>query len=115
MTLILWHNPRCSKSRQTLSLLRDHGHEPHIRRYLDDPPSVAELHAVHAHLGGPVMDMVRRKESAFAEAGLSGTSSDDEVYAALAANPILIERPILLTEDAAAIGRPPEKVLEILP
>ncbi|MGV6812626.1 MAG: arsenate reductase (glutaredoxin) [Brevirhabdus sp.] len=110
----LWHNPRCSKSRQTLQLLRDNGVEPEIRRYLEDAPGVEELRAVLAKLGRPVIEMVRVREKAFAEAGLSKDADETTLIAAMAAHPTLIERPIAITAQKAAIGRPPEDVLGVL-
>jgi len=110
----LWHNPRCSKSRQTLQLLQDNGVEPEVRRYLDDAPSAGELRDVLAKLGRPAIEMVRVKEKAFKEAGLSKDADEATLIAAMVAHPILIERPIAITADKAAIGRPPEDVLGVL-
>lgn len=112
--MILWHNPRCTKSRQTLQLLQDNGVEPEVRRYLEDTPSAAELRAVLAKLGRPVIDMMRVKEKTFKEAGLSKDADEDTLIAAMVAHPILIERPIAITDDTATIGRPPEDVLALL-
>lgn len=112
--MILWHNPRCSKSRQTLNLLEEHGYQPRIRPYLNDPPSEQEIRDVAAMLGIRPIAMIRRREKRFGELGLSPDSPDDTLFAAMAENPILIERPILIHGDAAAIGRPPEAVLPLL-
>ncbi|PHQ79742.1 MAG: arsenate reductase (glutaredoxin) [Thalassobium sp.] len=110
MAMILWHNPRCSKSRQTLALLE--GHAPDVRHYLQDPPTLAELTRVAGLLGG-AGTMIRRGESLYKDLGL--TNADEAtLLAAMAAHPILIERPILLAKDKAALGRPPENVLTIL-
>lgn len=114
MKVTIWHNPRCSKSRQTLALLEDKGHSPKIRPYLNDPPKSAELRAVIEALGMEAIDLVRTGEKAFKEAGLSRESSEADLIAAMIKHPILIERPIVLTEKGAAIGRPPEAVLDIL-
>ncbi len=111
---VLLHNPRCSKSRRTKELLEERGAGFDVRLYLDEPLDEAELEAVAARLGRPLHEFVRTKESAFAEAGLSSESSDAELARAVAANPILMERPIFVTGDRAAIGRPPEDVLELL-
>lgn len=112
--MILWHNPRCSKSRQTLALLDEKGVTVALRKYLDDAPSLEELQAAQAALGVKAIDMMRPKEPAFTELGLSKTDSDEVLLAAMASHPKLIERPILFNGPKAAIGRPPEKVLEIL-
>ncbi|MFX0547038.1 arsenate reductase (glutaredoxin) [Roseovarius sp. S1116L3] len=111
--ITLWHNPRCSKSRAALALLEEHA-EVTVRLYLKDAPSEAELRAAHALLGGPVIAMMRKGEAAFKEAGLTKDSPEDALFAAMAAHPILIERPLAMTEDRAVMGRPPEAVLSLL-
>ena len=108
----IWHNPRCSKSRQTLALLEEKGIEPSIVRYLEEPPTKARLEEVADLLGGAEA-LVRRKESAFTERGLKG-ASNAELIAAMADEPKLIERPVVITAKGARIGRPPETVLEVL-
>lgn len=113
MDMILWHNPRCSKSRDTLQLLRGRGHDPHIRLYLNDPPTEEEIVDVLRRLGIPAIGLVRTREPVFAELDLAD-SDDNALVHAMAANPILIERPVLIAGDKAAIGRPPEDVLKIL-
>lgn len=110
---ILWHNPRCSTSRATLTLLENRGITPTIRRYLDDPPTADELRAAIAMLGVPVSEVVRRGEKTWRELGLKG-ADDEGLLAAMAEHPILIERPILFANGQAAIGRPPENVLGLL-
>lgn len=110
----IWHNPRCSKSRQTLALLQENGHAPVERRYLDDAPSLEELRAAQAALGVSAFEMCRTKEAEFKEAGLTRDSDDETVLAAMVAHPRLIERPIVFAGGKARIGRPPEAVLEIL-
>ena len=112
--MILWHNPRCTKSRQTLALLQENGVEPTIRLYLQDPPDTSEIRAVLAKLDIAPIQMMRVKEKAFKEAGLSRDSDDDTLIAAMVETPILIERPIAITDTRAAIGRPPEDVLALL-
>lgn len=112
--LLLLHNPRCSKSRATQALLEERGVSFEIREYLADPLSRAELVALGERLGLPPSGFVRTGESAFAEAGCGVESSDDEILDAMAAAPILMERPILVRGRRAAIGRPPEDVLGIL-
>ncbi|MDU8910376.1 arsenate reductase (glutaredoxin) [Aestuariicoccus sp. MJ-SS9] len=114
MAINFWHNPRCSKSRQALALLEEAGAEIALRRYLDDPPSEEELRAVLALLGRPAIDIVRTEEPEFKAQGLTKDSPEDTLIAALAATPRLIERPIAFTPDAAALGRPPEAVLDLL-
>lgn len=110
--ITIWHNPRCSKSRAALALLE--GREVTVRRYLEDAPGVDDLRAVQAALGINAIDMMRPKEKRFAELGLSRTDSDAVLLAAMAQNPVLIERPIVIAGDQAVLGRPPENVLSLL-
>lgn len=115
MTVHLYHNPRCSKSRATLALLEERGIRPQVRLYLQDPPTTAELESVCAQLGLAPRALIRSGESAYRELGLDDEGLGDEaLLAAMAAHPILIQRPIVLSGGRAAIGRPPEAVLEIL-
>ena len=114
MTTTIWHNPRCSKSRQTLALLTEHGIEPHERRYLEDTPTAAELTTVIQQLGMTPWALLRRGESVFKESGLSERSSDRDIVAAMIEHPVLIERPIVVHGGRAALGRPPEHVLSLL-
>ena len=115
MSVIIYHNPRCSKSRQTLELLRSKGVEPEIREYLKSPPSVSEIEEVLELLGIDPVDLMRRKEAPLKELGLGDGSKDRaSLVQAMHDNPILIERPIVITNGKAAIGRPPEDVLKIL-
>ena len=110
------HNPRCSKSRQTLQLLQEQGHQPEIIEYLKKPLSITELKRIQSQLGlqNPVK-MMRIKETEFKELGLSATnSSADELLEAMSSCPKLIERPIVICNNQARIGRPPESVLEII-
>jgi arsenate reductase (glutaredoxin) len=112
---LLWHNPRCSKSRAALELLRAHGVEPAIVDYLKHPPHCAEIERVAQAIGGPVKAMMRTHEPEFAKLGLDEPGvSDAALYAAMAGYPQLIERPILVCGDRAVVGRPPERVLELL-
>lgn len=108
----IYHNPRCTKSRQTLELLRSRGVEPTIVEYLKTPPAPAELRAILAKLGKGPRDILRAKEAA--EAGIAKDLDGDALINALSANPAAIERPIVVTGDKARVGRPPESVLEIL-
>lgn len=110
--LTIWHNPRCTKSRQTLALLQEHGHQPAVRLYLVDVPSEAEIVAVRNALGITADAMMRKGEKLFRELGLREAGEED-LIAAMVANPILIERPIVINAGKAAIGRPPETVLDI--
>jgi arsenate reductase len=112
---ILWHNPRCSKSRAALDLLRARGIEPRLVDYLKTPPHAAEIEAVANALGEPVKTMMRTEEAEYAELGLDERGvSDAALYAAMAGHPRLIQRPILLHGERAVLGRPPERVLELL-
>ncbi len=111
----IYHNPRCSKSRQTLQLLEARGVKPKIVEYLKEPPSTAELRAILERLGMKPRDLLRQSEARYAELGLKECAlSDDALIELMVDNPILIERPIVVSGNKAAIGRPPEKVLEIL-
>jgi len=115
MSVTIFHNPRCSKSRQTLALLQDKGIEPEIVEYLKTPPSAEELKKILGQLGMAPRDLMRKGEAAYKERGLKDASkSDDELIAAMVAEPILIERPIVLSGGKARLGRPPEQVLEIV-
>ncbi|MBD3677269.1 MAG: arsenate reductase (glutaredoxin) [Rhodobacteraceae bacterium] len=110
----IWHNPRCSKSRETLKLLEDRGIEPVIRLYLQDPPTADELRAMRGMLGVETLAMMRVKEAAFKELNLSRDSEDELLIAGMVAQPVLIERPVVIKNGKAAIGRPPENVLAVL-
>lgn len=116
MNVTIYHNPRCSKSRQTLALLRDQGIEPNIVEYLVHPPSAAELDAILTQLGVEPRAMIRKSEDAYRSAGLDDpTLTRAQLIDAMVKDPILIERPIVVRDDArAALGRPPENVLAIL-
>ncbi len=111
----IYHNPHCSKSRETLRLLQEHGMNPRIILYLETPPSAAELKRILKMLGLKTRDLIRRKEKPYKEFELDDESlNDDQLIRAMVENPILIERPIVIKGSRAALGRPPEKVLEIL-
>ena len=113
-SLLLLHNPRCSKSRAARALLEERGTRFALRLYLDEPLSRAELDELRRRLGRPAREWVRRGEPAFAAAGLSAESDDGPLLDALAAHPELLERPILVRGARAAVGRPPERILELL-
>ncbi len=112
----IYHNPRCSKSRQTLAILEEHGEEPEIVKYLETPPTEDELRKIVRMLGlSSPRELMRRKEKEYKELGLDDESlSDDDLIRAMAAHPRLIERPIVIKDGKAALGRPPEKIIEIL-
>ncbi len=111
----LYHNPRCSKSRQTLELVRQQGIEPQIVDYLKTPPSVEELTRILALLGKEPRELMRTKEAEYRELGLDNpVLNRQQLIQAMVDHPRLIERPILLANQKAALGRPPESVLEIL-
>lgn len=115
MSIKIYHNPRCSKSRQTLQLLKDNQVEPDIVEYLKAPPSREELEQVLDMLGLEPRGLMRTKEKEYKELGLDNPDLDrDALISAMLENPKLIERPIVIKDGKAAIGRPPEKVLEIL-
>ncbi len=113
--VVIFHNPRCSKSRQTLKLLRDRGIEPDVVRYLDNPPTRAAIGKLLKQLGIEAHALLRRKEARYRELELSADVPATQLIEAMAEHPILIERPIVIAGDQARIGRPPEAVLEILP
>jgi arsenate reductase len=115
MDVVIYHNPKCSKSRQTLELLRERGIEPRIVEYLKTPPSTRELDAILKKLGLEPRALLRTKEEAYEQAGLRDPKlTRAQLIAAMVQNPSVIERPIVVKGERAAVGRPPEKVLEIL-
>ena len=113
--ITLYHNPRCSKSRQTLALLEERGIEPEIILYLESPPSASTLKSLLIKLGMSARDLLRKGEDAYKDNNLGDMSlSDKALIDAMVQFPKLIERPILVNGDRAALGRPPQAVLEIL-
>lgn len=111
----IYHNPRCSKSRQTMSLLEEQGVTPEVVKYLETPPDAATLTALLAMLGLEPRDLMRQKEAEYTALQLDNPElSREQLIAAMVATPKLIERPIVVKNGKAAIGRPPEKVLTIL-
>lgn len=114
MKVTIWHNPRCSKSRETLALLTAQGLNPEVRLYLKDPPLVAEIRETLTLLGIEAKALMRRGEAVFRELGLAAEDDTNRLVAAMAANPVLIERPVVFANGQAALGRPPEAVLSIL-
>ena len=115
MAVTIYHNPRCSKSRTTLGLLQERGIEPEIVEYLQDPPDAKTLQNILQLLGISAADLMRKGEAEYKAArDTLAAMSEAEQIAWLSENPRVIERPIVVTEDAARIGRPPETALEIL-
>lgn len=115
MSVTIYHNPRCTKSRQTLALLQEQGIEPEVVEYLKTPPDKNTLKRILSLLDMKPRELMRRKEAAYKDLGLAHEGlSEEELIAAMIDNPVLIERPIVLANGKAAIGRPPEQVLEIL-
>ncbi|MEW9899977.1 arsenate reductase (glutaredoxin) [Chitinivorax sp. PXF-14] len=115
MTVRIYHNPRCSKSRQTLALLTEHGETPEIIEYLQTPPSADELRHLLSLLGIAPRELMRTDEDEYRELGLDAPSlSSEQLIDAMVAHPRLIQRPIVVYGERAAIGRPPENVLALL-
>ncbi|MEL7490186.1 MAG: arsenate reductase (glutaredoxin) [Pseudomonadota bacterium] len=115
MSVTIYHNPRCSKSRATLALLEERGVDIAIVKYLETPPSVEDLKGILFALGLSPREVLRKDEAAYKELGLADEAhSDDALIEAMAANPILIERPIVVRGGKAVIGRPPERVLDLI-
>jgi len=110
--ITIYHNPRCSKSRQTLALLEEQGHQPRVVEYLNDTPDAETLAGLVKKLGIEPSQLIRRKEHQ--ALGLADTDDPDELIARMAAHPEIIERPIVVRGTKARLGRPPEQVLEIL-
>lgn len=111
----IYHNPRCSKSRQTLALMQENGVEPEIVLYLDNTPNEAELNTILTKLGLSPRALLRKGEDAYKEQGLANTSLDDNaLLKAMCTFPKLIERPIVVKGENAILGRPPENVLALL-
>ncbi|HYE00639.1 MAG TPA: arsenate reductase (glutaredoxin) [Alphaproteobacteria bacterium] len=112
----IYHNPACGTSRNVLGLIRHHGIEPVVVEYLKTPPSRGELAALVARLGVPVRSLLREKGTPYADLGLDDPAlTDDQLLDAVAAHPILLNRPIVLTERGARLCRPSEAVLDLLP
>ncbi len=112
MTVTIYHNPRCGKSREALKLLEARGVEPKVVEYLKTPPSAGELKSILRKLGMKARDLIRRKEAR--DAGIDLALSEDRLIAAMVADPITIERPIVVSGAKARLGRPPARVLEII-
>ena len=110
----IYHNPRCSKSREALALLQSRGVEPEIRDYLNDAPTEQELSSLHGLLHIPAHEMLRVKEDEYLVAGLNKESSAEAIYKAISAYPKLLERPVVVCGEKAVIARPPDKLLVII-
>ena len=108
----IYHNPRCTKSRQTLALLKENGVEPAVIEYLQDPPDEATLRRLLKKLGMKPRELIRQKE--YRQLSLSATDDPDELIRRMVANPQIIESPIVVVGNQARLGRPPENVLELL-
>jgi len=115
MTVRIYHNPRCSKSRQALQLLEQHGDSPEVVEYLKTPPDAKELGRLLDMLGLEPRELMRKGEKAYKESGADNpTLSRAQLIALMVEHPKLIERPIVVSNGKAALGRPPERVLDIL-
>ncbi len=114
MSIVIWHNPRCSKSRLTLEMLQEKGLNPDVRLYLDDIPTAAEIDHILTLLGREPKEFMRVKEAEFSEQNLGDVDDRAALIDAMVATPKLIERPVVINGDKAAIGRPIEDVLAIL-
>lgn len=113
--LVMYHNPKCSKSRETLQILEDRQCKPEIIEYLEEPPSVRELKRIIEMLGVSAREILRTTESVYKDAELDDDSlSEDEIIEAICEYPALLQRPIVIVGDKAVIGRPPVKVLDII-
>ena len=111
----IYHNPRCSKSRKTLAIIEGKGFEPEIIKYLDNPPSIQELHTILTLLNLNPRDLMRKNESEYKDNHMNDNSlTTDELLSLMHKFPKVIERPIVLANGKAAIGRPPESVLDII-
>jgi len=114
MSIKIYHNPRCSKSRNTLALLEEQGVEAEVVKYLDTPPSKEELKELLKMLGMSPRELMRTKEEVYKELGLKDVTDEEALIEAMVANPKLIERPIVVKDGKAAIGRPIENIVELL-
>jgi len=116
LTVTIYHNPKCTTSRNVLAMIRERGEAPVVIEYLKTPPTRGRLKELIAAMGVPARSLLRRKEAPYAALGLDDPArTDDDLIGAMVANPILIERPIVVTEKGVRLCRPKEKALEILP
>lgn len=115
MSMTLYHNPRCSKSRQALALLQEHGFEPDVVRYLEAPLNSAALHTLLGQLNMSARELLRTGEKTYKDLNLGDESlSEQAIIDAIAEHPVLMERPVLVYGERALVGRPPERVLELV-
>lgn len=114
MNATIWHNPRCSKSRQTMEILTEKGVEAEVVKYLETTPSIQEITEVLKKLGITARELMRTKEDEYKELNLKDENDEAKLIEAMASHPKLIERPIVIVGDKAVLGRPPEKVLELI-
>jgi arsenate reductase len=114
MSAIIWHNPRCSKSRQTMEILTEKGVEAEVFKYLETTPSAQDITEVLKKLGISARELMRTKEDEYKTLNLKDETDEKKLIEAMATHPKLIERPIVIVGDKAVLGRPPEKVLEII-
>jgi len=112
--VIIWHNPRCSKSRAAAQLLEEKGVEAEVVKYLETPPSKEEIKAVLKMLGISARELMRTKEDIYKELGLKDVEEEEKLIEAMAEHPKLIERPVVIKDGKAAIGRPIEKIIELI-
>ena len=112
--ITLWHNPRCSKSRNAAALLEEKGVEAEVVKYLDTPPTKEEIKELLKMLGISARELMRTKEAIYKELGLKDVDDEEKLIEAMAENPKLIERPIVIKDGKAAIGRPIENIIELL-
>ena len=110
----IWHNRRCSKSRATMAILEERGIDPNTVNYLDETPGADEIKQVLAMLGFAPRELMRTNEAVYKELGLAEVTDDEALVRAMVENPILIQRPIVIKDGRAVIGRPPERVVSIL-
>jgi arsenate reductase len=113
-TCTIYHNPRCSKSRNTLAILEEKGVDTDVVLYLETPPDAAQIRDLLGKLGISAAQLVRRGEDEYKSSGLGKDSPEEEIIAAMASHPRLIERPIVVSGDRAVLGRPPENVLDLI-
>ena len=112
--VIIYHNPRCSKSREALKLLEEQGADVEMVKYLDTPPSKEELKSLLKMLGVSARELMRTKEAIYKELGLGDVEDEEKLIEAMVEHPRLIERPIVIKDGKAVIGRPPQRVIELL-
>jgi arsenate reductase len=113
-TLTIYYNPRCAKSRAAVAILQAHEVPLRVVEYLKEPPTRAELSALRKKLGSSAAEWIRKGEPEYKQAGLNANSTEEELLDAMAKHPILMERPIVVCGHRAVLGRPPERVLELL-